>query len=60
MIRLAFTIKPIFVSIGHLISLTTACEWILKLIPKYRLPETTRLSDQLVNKALANIPDNPN
>ncbi|KJD42811.1 deoxyribonuclease V [Paenibacillus terrae] len=45
-------IKPIFVSIGHRISLTTACEWILKISPRYRLPETTRQADQLVNKAL--------
>lgn len=49
-------IKPIFVSIGHRISLATACEWILKLSPKYRLPETTRQADQLVNKVLGGLP----
>ncbi|PCN42173.1 endonuclease V [Brevibacillus laterosporus] len=59
-LRTQENIKPIFVSIGHRISLTTACKWILNLSPKYRLPETTRLPDQLVNKALANIPNNPN
>lgn len=48
-------IKPIFVSIGHRISLAAACEWILKLSPKYRLPETTRQADQLVNKVLAGL-----
>lgn len=45
-------IKPIFVSIGHRISLATACEWILKISPRYRLPETTRQADQLDNRAL--------
>ncbi|WP_163853523.1 deoxyribonuclease V [Paenibacillus elgii] len=48
-------IKPIFVSIGHRISLATACEWTLKLSPKYRLPETTRQADQLVNKVLSGL-----
>ena len=45
-------IKPVFVSIGYRISLPTACEWILRLAPKYRLPETTRMADQLVKKQL--------
>ncbi|OYD09068.1 deoxyribonuclease V [Paludifilum halophilum] len=45
--------KPVFVSIGHRISLPTACDWILKLSPRYRLPETTRQADQLVRKASA-------
>ncbi|QKI82655.1 deoxyribonuclease V [Kroppenstedtia eburnea] len=46
-------IKPVCVSIGHRISLATARDWILKLSPRYRLPETTRQSDQLVRRALA-------
>lgn len=45
-------INPIFVSIGHRISLETACNWILKLSPKYRLPETTRQADQLVRRVI--------
>lgn len=45
-------INPIYVSIGHRVSLTTATEWVLKLSPKYRLPETTRQADQAVRKAL--------
>lgn len=48
-------IKPIFVSIGHRISLQSAREWILRLSPRYRLPETTRQADQLVNKVLSDI-----
>ncbi len=45
-------INPIYVSVGHRISLATACEWVLKLSPKYRLPETTRQADQVVRTAL--------
>lgn len=41
-------IKPVYVSVGHRISLTTACEWILQLTPAYRLPETIRQADQTV------------
>lgn len=45
-------INPMFVSIGHRISLESAIEWVLKLTPAYRLPETTRASDQLVNQVM--------
>lgn len=41
--------NPMYVSIGHKISLETAIHWILKLTPDYRLPETTRQADHLVN-----------
>jgi deoxyribonuclease V len=43
-------IKPVYISVGHRIDIDTASEWVLKLSPKYRLPETTRLSDQLVKR----------
>lgn len=51
-LRTQDNIKPVYVSIGHKVSLDTAVEWVLKLTPKYRLPETTRQADQLVNKTL--------
>ncbi|MEJ2407574.1 MAG: deoxyribonuclease V [Candidatus Thiodiazotropha sp.] len=47
-------INPIYISIGHRISLATARQWILKLAPKYRLPETTRKADQLVRSVVMN------
>ncbi len=47
-LRTQTDINPIYVSIGHRISLSTACEWVLKLAPKYRLPQTTRMADQAV------------
>lgn len=51
-LRTQDNIKPVYVSIGHKVSLDTAVKWVLKLTPKYRLPETTRQADQLVNKTL--------
>lgn len=42
-------VKPIYVSIGHRVSLPTALAWVLRLTRRYRLPETTRAADQVVN-----------
>lgn len=42
-------IKPVYVSIGHQISLTTAIDYVLSCTPKYRLPETTRIADKLAS-----------
>ncbi|CAM3544117.1 Endonuclease V [Vibrio aerogenes CECT 7868] len=56
-LRTQTNINPVYVSVGHKISLETACKWVLKAAPKYRLPETTRQADHLVNtlrKALGN------
>lgn len=40
-------IKPVYVSSGHRVSLQTACDWVLRLCTRHRLPETTRLADQV-------------
>ncbi len=42
-------IQPVYVSIGHKISLETATNYVLQCTPKYRLPETTRLADQMAS-----------
>ncbi len=42
-------VKPLYVSIGHRISLPTAIEYVLRCTPKYRLPETTRWADKLAS-----------
>jgi deoxyribonuclease V len=42
-------VKPVYVSIGHRISLETAVAYVLKCTPKYRLPETTRWADRLAS-----------
>ncbi len=43
-------VKPLFVSIGHMISLDSACDIVFKCCTKYRLPEPTRRAHILVNK----------
>lgn len=42
--------NPVYVSVGHNISLATAAAWVLRLAPTYRLPETTRSADHLVRQ----------
>jgi deoxyribonuclease V len=42
-------VKPLYVSIGHRVSLETAIEYVLRCTPKYRLPETTRLAHKLAS-----------
>lgn len=51
-LRTQDNIKPMFVSVGHRVSLDTACEWVLKLCPSYRQPETTRKADALVRTVM--------
>jgi deoxyribonuclease V len=45
-------VKPVFVSVGHRVSLDTACAHTLALTPEYRLPESTRRADSLCRQAL--------
>jgi deoxyribonuclease V len=42
-------VRPVYLSVGHLIDLPTAAELILRLTPggRYRFPETTRRADRL-------------
>ncbi|WP_459549732.1 endonuclease V [Nocardia sp. X0981] len=40
-------VKPVFVSVGHRFTLESACALVLRLAPRYRLPETTRTADHL-------------
>ncbi|MCU0517933.1 MAG: deoxyribonuclease V [Oscillatoria sp. Prado101] len=42
-------VKPVYVSTGHHISLTTAIDYVMRCTPKYRLPETTRWADKLAS-----------
>ncbi|GGN20934.1 endonuclease V [Lentzea pudingi] len=43
-------VKPVFVSVGHKIDLDRACTEVLRLAPRYRLPETTRRADTLTRQ----------
>ncbi len=40
-------VKPVFVSIGHKLSLETCCKIVLEQANKYRIPEVIRLADQM-------------
>lgn len=51
-LRTRNNVKPVYVSPGHLVGFETACEWVLKLAPKWRLPETTRQADQMVGEIM--------
>ncbi|GAA3772271.1 endonuclease V [Streptomyces phyllanthi] len=48
-------VKPVFVSVGHRVSLDNACAHTLALTPGYRVPETTRRADSLCRRALAEV-----
>lgn len=41
--------RPLYVSIGHRVSLETAVHWTLACTPRYRLPETTRAAHRLAS-----------
>lgn len=40
-------VKPVYVSVGHLIGLEVAAAWVLRLARRYRLPEPIRVADAL-------------
>ncbi|MET7748811.1 deoxyribonuclease V [Micromonospora sp. NPDC005367] len=52
-LRTRSEVKPVFVSVGHRMSLDNAVTQVLTLTPRYRLPETTRTADRLCRDALA-------
>jgi deoxyribonuclease V len=43
--------RPLYVSIGHRVSLARARALVMRCVGQYRLPEPTRLADQLVARA---------
>jgi deoxyribonuclease V len=42
-------VVPVYVSIGHKVSLVTAVDYVLACAPKYRLPESTRAAYRLAS-----------
>lgn len=44
--------NPVFVSVGHKVSLKTSVDWVLKACNEFRLPETTRTADHAVKMAM--------
>lgn len=51
-LRTRTKVKPLYVSIGHKISLETAIAYVLDCSPHYRLPETTRIADRLASNRI--------
>ncbi|MFD8286120.1 endonuclease V [Streptomyces solisilvae] len=45
-------VKPLFVSVGHRVTITDACAYTLHLARDFRQPETTRRADALCRRAL--------
>jgi deoxyribonuclease V len=43
-------VKPVYVSVGHRVSLASACRLTLALTPRFRLPEPTRHAHREVNR----------
>lgn len=48
-LRSRTNVKPLYISIGHRISLPTALDYVLRCTTQYRLPETTRWADNLAS-----------
>lgn len=42
-------VRPLYISIGHRISLESAVDYVLRCITRYRLPETTRAAHKLAS-----------
>lgn len=51
-LRTQTAIKPLYISVGHRVTLPTAVQHVLHRTPRYRLPETTRTADHLCRKGL--------
>ena len=48
-LRTRSAVAPLYVSIGHRVSLPTAIRWVLACTTRYRLPETTRHAHRLAS-----------
>ena len=48
-LRTRTRVKPVYVSIGHRVSLETAVDLVLRAAPRYRLPEPIRRADRLAS-----------
>ncbi len=50
-VRTRAGVRPVYVSVGHLVTLETAILWVLRCSPRYRLPEPLRGADALSRRA---------
>lgn len=42
-------VKPVYVSVGHAVTLETAVDYVMRCVTRYRLPETTRHAHRLAS-----------
>lgn len=49
-LRTRVGVKPVFVSLGHRMSLATSLDWVVKCLGRTKLPEPTRLADRLASR----------
>lgn len=49
-VRTRCQVKPVYVSIGHRISLPTAVDYVMRCTTRYKLPETTRLAHKYASR----------
>lgn len=54
-VRTRRSVQPLYVSLGHMISLDTAIRFVLACTTRYRLPETTRRAHHLASEAKETI-----
>ena len=55
-LRTRTRVRPVYVSIGHRVSLATAIDYTLRCTTRYRLPETTRRAHRLASGAKPSAP----
>jgi len=48
-LRTRVNVRPLYISIGHRISLKTAIDYVMRCTTRYRLPETTRYAHKLAS-----------
>jgi deoxyribonuclease V len=48
-LRTRVGVKPVYVSVGHRVSLATAIDYVMRCTTRYRLPETTRHAHRLAS-----------
>jgi len=43
-------VRPLYISSGHRVGLDSACDFVMRCLTRYRLPETTRWADKLASR----------
>ena len=46
-------VKPLYISIGHRLSLESSIDWVMQCLTRYKLPEPTRQADRIASRRTA-------